>query len=93
MPRGEYVSGVLLAFIAGWLLAQERRQLVRKALSHLEPRDAEMLLLKYTESWSYQQIAEHLGVSRSAVESRLHRARRRMRDELAAAENTRVYEQ
>jgi len=44
------------------------------------------LLLKYTENWSYQQIAAHLGISHSAVEARLHRARRKLRAELAAAE-------
>src|SRR5262245_22336799 len=30
-----------------WLLAEERRSLVRRAMSHLAPRDAEILLLKY----------------------------------------------
>ena len=57
---------------------------MRVALERLSERDAEILLLKYTENWSYQQIADHLGVSHSAVESRLHRARKRMRAELAA---------
>jgi RNA polymerase sigma-70 factor (ECF subfamily) len=70
----------------GWLLAQERRSLVRRALGQLPPRDAEMLLLKYTEDWNYHQIAAHLGVSHAAVEARLHRARRRLREELAALE-------
>ncbi len=65
-----------------WLLADERRGKVRQALAALPCRDAEMLLLKYTEDWSYHQIAEHLGVSHSAIESRLHRARKRMRDVL-----------
>ena len=69
-----------------WLLADERRRLIRRALTRLPERDAEMLLLKYTENWSYHQIAAHLGVSHSAVEARLHRARRRMRQELAAME-------
>ena len=67
-----------------WLLADERRSLVRMALERLSERDAEILLLKYTESWSYERIADHLGVSHSAVESRLHRARARLRAELAA---------
>ena len=67
-----------------WLLADERRQMIRLALARLPERDAEMLLLKYTENWSYHQIAAHLGVSHSAVEARLHRARRRLRGELAA---------
>ena len=65
-----------------WLLAEERQALVRHALARLHPRDREMLLLKYTQQWSYQQIAEHLGLSHSAVESRLHRARQRLRNEL-----------
>jgi RNA polymerase sigma-70 factor (ECF subfamily) len=65
-----------------WLLAEERQRLVRTALRHLPPRDAEMLLLKYTEDWNYQQIADHLGLTHAAVESRLHRARARLRQEL-----------
>ena len=68
----------------GWLLAQERREQIRRAMRVLPARDAEILLLKYTENWNYQQIAAHLGVSHSAVEARLHRARRRLREELAA---------
>jgi RNA polymerase sigma-70 factor (ECF subfamily) len=70
----------------GWLLAEERQALVRRALAQLPRRDAEILLLKYTENWSYHQIAAHLGIGHSAVEARLHRARARMRTELAALE-------
>jgi RNA polymerase sigma factor (sigma-70 family) len=69
-----------------WLLADERRVLVRQAIARLSPRDAEILLLKYTEDWSYHELANHLGVSHSAVEARLHRARARLRRELMALE-------
>jgi len=65
-----------------WLLADEQKALVRQALTLLPPRDAEIMLLKYTEDWSYQQLAEHLGLSVSAVEARLHRARQKMRQAL-----------
>jgi RNA polymerase sigma-70 factor (ECF subfamily) len=68
-----------------WLLADERRGLIRQAIGRLHRRDAEILLLKYTEDWSYREIAQHLGISHSAVEARLHRARGRLRGELAAA--------
>ena len=67
-----------------WLLADERGALVRQGLARLTPRDREILLLKYTEDWSYQEIADRLAVSASAVEARLHRARGRLRDELSA---------
>jgi len=68
----------------GWLLAEERRGRVREAMDRLPQRDSEILLLKYTEDWSYRQLADHLGTTESAVEARLHRARQRLRKELAA---------
>lgn len=47
----------------GWLLADERNQLIRQAVDAIPGKDAEILLLKYSENWSYRQIAEHLGVT------------------------------
>lgn len=67
-----------------WLIADERRGLVRRAVSELPARDAEVLMLKYQEGWSYAEIAGRLGVSSSAVEARLHRARGRLRKRLSA---------
>lgn len=61
-----------------WLVREERRKQVREALSQLPPRDSEILLLKHTQNWSYRQIAEHLDITESAVETRLHRARKRL---------------
>jgi RNA polymerase sigma-70 factor (ECF subfamily) len=73
-----------------WLLADERKRLLGQALAQLAPRDVEILLLKYTENWNYHQIAKHLGVSHSAIETRLHRARARLRTQLAALEPSEV---
>jgi RNA polymerase sigma factor (sigma-70 family) len=67
-----------------WLMSEERRHKVRTAVKRMARRDAEILLLKYTEDWSYRDLAEHLGITESAVEARLHRARQRLRSELAA---------
>ncbi len=69
-----------------WLIANERRELIRDAIQKLPPKEREILLLKYTQDWTYQQIADHLGVSASAVESRLHRARKNLRREMVALE-------
>lgn len=66
-----------------WLLASERYRLLQQALDHLPPRDTEILLLKYTQDWSYRQIAEHLGTTQTAVQARLHRARAKLREQLA----------
>ena len=66
------------------LMRRERVQLTRQALVAIAPRDAEVLLLKYGERWSYRQIAEHLGITDRAVDSRLLRARDSLRRALAA---------
>jgi RNA polymerase sigma-70 factor (ECF subfamily) len=71
-----------------WLVAEEQQAMVRQALDRLPRREAEILLLKYTENWTYRQLAEHLGLSTSAVEARLHRARQRMRRQLAVLDPT-----
>lgn len=71
-----------------WLLSAERQQLVQTALMALSPKDRELLLLKYTEDWSYCDLADHLGLTVAAVEARLHRARSRLRNELVRREIT-----
>jgi RNA polymerase sigma-70 factor (ECF subfamily) len=65
-----------------WLLADEQAELIRSAFQQLPDRDREILFLKYNHSWSYKRISDYLGVSHSAVEARLHRARKRLRSRL-----------
>jgi RNA polymerase sigma-70 factor (ECF subfamily) len=74
-----------------WLLLDERRRAVREALGSLPARDAEILLLKYTEEWSCRDMAKHLGVSETAIEARLHRARGRLRQALARCSAIEVF--
>ena len=42
--------------------------------------------IKYTQDWNYKQISARLGITQAAVETRLHRARARLRNELSALE-------
>lgn len=70
-----------------WLLRDERQQLVQAALHRLAPRDAQLLILKYGEGFGARELAERLGVSVNTVESRLHRARIRLRAELTVQAN------
>jgi RNA polymerase sigma-70 factor (ECF subfamily) len=70
------------ADVLSLLLSKERDEQVRRATLRLPGGDAEILLLKYGERWSYRQIAEHLGISEKAVDARLLRARARLRQEL-----------
>ena len=61
----------------------ERQQLVQAALRRLPPRDAELLILKYAEGYGARELAERLGATVATIEARLHRARNRLRAELA----------
>jgi RNA polymerase sigma-70 factor, ECF subfamily len=66
-----------------WLLRDERQRIVQAAISRLPPRDAEILILKYAEGFGSREIAERLGVAVATIETRLHRARSRLRAELS----------
>ena len=55
----------------------EERERVRAALGLLSERDREALLLK-AEGFNYDEIAEALGMARSAIGTTLARARRRL---------------
>ena len=62
-----------------WIMAKEKQGEIRKALHQLKPQDQEILALKYTENWTYQELAEHLGVKVNTVEYRLMKARKKLR--------------
>ncbi|MGL6194157.1 MAG: RNA polymerase sigma factor [Thermoguttaceae bacterium] len=66
-----------------WLLAQERQAMVRDAMERLPQRDRETLMLKYVHNWSYKEMADKLGSTVPAIQAKLHRARQRLREELA----------
>ncbi len=65
-----------------WLMQSEQEQRVRSAISTLPEVDREILLLKYTENWSYRDLASHMGVSIKTIEYRLLRARNALRRHL-----------
>lgn len=61
------------------VLATEQQHQVRAALQDLDELDRQILMLKYSEGWSYRQLAGHLGVKENTVEYRLTKARRKLR--------------
>ncbi len=60
--------------------AAARRATVRAALGRLEPRDRELIALKYHGGLSNAEVAALLGTSESNVGTRLHRAMTRLRE-------------
>lgn len=68
-----------------WLMGREHQQAVRNALQGLKEIDREILMLKYSENWTYQQLAERLGVTVHTVEHRLLKAKKQLRQLLKQA--------
>lgn len=60
--------------------AAERRVTVRAALATLEPRDRELIALKFHAGLDNAEIADVLGVSASNAGTRVHRALTRLRE-------------
>ena len=61
--------------------AEAQREVVKKLLAKLQESDRTVITLYYLGGMNYEQISEFLGVSVSAIKSRLHRARQRLKKE------------
>jgi RNA polymerase sigma-70 factor (ECF subfamily) len=59
-------------------IMREDRDRLRKILNALNPTDRAAIILRYWNELSYEQIAETLSLTVSAVKSRLHRSRQIM---------------
>lgn len=64
-----------------------RRQAVDRILASLTPDAREIMLLREAEGFSYEEIAEILGISPGTVKSRLARARADVRLRFGSAKN------
>ncbi len=64
------------------MMKEERREQMLAAMAALSPRDREVLVMRHLEQLSTNEIAEALGISVGAVESRLLRALFRLRSRL-----------
>jgi RNA polymerase sigma-70 factor (ECF subfamily) len=59
---------------------RHRKRALRAALADLKPVDQELMQLRYGDELSTEEVAEKMGMSASAVKTRLHRARQSLRD-------------
>jgi len=58
---------------------------LRKAMGKLSPRDQALIILADVEGWKANEVADKLGMTHSAVRTRLSRARRKLREDLVGA--------
>ena len=62
-------------------IAEAQREVVKELLAKLQESDRTVITLYYLGGMNYEEISELLGVSVSAIKSRLHRARQRLKKE------------
>ena len=65
-------------------MSPERIDLWR-AIDRLPREDAELIVLKHIEGWTYDELAAALNIPRGTVMSRLYAARQRLQAALAGA--------
>ena len=65
------------------LQTKELRQALSRALASLTPKHREVLVLRDVQHFTIEETATRLGIGKSAVKTRLLRARLQMRDALA----------
>lgn len=70
------------AIVLGAERIADTRLAVSSALERLPADECQLLRLFYFDGYDYDQISEHLGISRSQVRGRLHRIRGRVRRDL-----------
>lgn len=58
----------------------EIREEIYRALQSLSEEQREAFVLKHVEGWSYEEMAENLDVSVSALKMRVHRAREQLQE-------------
>ena len=62
--------------------ASEIRNFLRAALARLQPRMAEMFVLRYVEEYDLREVARMMKTSRAVVAVTLHRVRTRLKKDL-----------
>jgi len=65
------------------ILRVELRRRLHSAMSALEPKDREVIVLRDVLDWPYARIESFLGLSHGTLASQIHRARAKLRAQLA----------
>jgi RNA polymerase sigma factor (sigma-70 family) len=79
--------------VAADVTAQATRTLLEAALASLSTGDRDVLLLIAWEQLTYQEASRALGIPVGTVQSRMHRARTKVRQALAGTDAGATYEE
>ncbi len=73
---------------ADLVIRQEESERIKQAMKALDRKHRAVLVLRYFDDLSYQEIAQALGIPLGTVKSRLNTAIRTLHEELAEGRNT-----
>ena len=90
MPFEEEPCSVAIEAAPSELGLDRRNQQLRQALNRLPAEFREVLVLFEMEGWSYKAMTTTLEVPLGTVRSRLSRARRRLREEMAQIQDREI---
>ena len=76
--RARHISTEDLSQVAQKNNDDENNRAIRRAIEQLPNAAKELIVLRYYNNLSYEQIASILGISRAAINGRLARAKRKM---------------
>lgn len=69
------------------VMQKEKQEIVSRALKTLEKEEKQIVVLRYFEEMSYEQISKILGKKEGAIRVYLHRILRKLREEIKDYEN------
>ena len=83
MDAGGRASAELQDFRSNNERQHMNRELATKAMHRLNPALRRAFLLHKAQGWTHQEVAEELGITQATAKTRVFRARRQLRQELA----------
>ena len=69
---------------------KERRDYIKQAMINLKPQESMLITLYYQNECSLQEIEDITGINKNSVKVQLHRARRRLAEELKLLLNNEI---
>ena len=72
------------------LILEQQKQAIEEMIARLRPEYAQVIKLRYMESYSYAEIAKRLDIPLGTVKTRLHRAKYTL-SQIIAKENNEPY--
>ncbi|WP_019153345.1 sigma-70 family RNA polymerase sigma factor [Robertmurraya massiliosenegalensis] len=73
-------------------MEMEHEDDLMELLSQLEPTDQKIFMMRYLMDYNTEEIAERLTMTKSAVNNRIHRGKKKLKNEISSKDGRYLYE-